>query len=458
MELAQSTAAHPPDTAPTAARQRVVIVGGGFGGLKLAQDLVDDPVDITLVDRRNFHTFQPLLYQVATAMLDPGAIARSLRAILQDHDNVAVRLATVVGVDWERSEVRTAEDDRIPFDVLVLATGAVTSHYGIPGVEEHAFPLKSTDEALRLRSHVLACFEQADADPSLLDEGVLTFVVVGGGPTGVELAGALTELIGRVLRKDFPRVDVERARVVLVEATDHLLGGFGRSSQDNAYQTLRSRGVEVRLGEKVIGASATGVDLGHEVIPTRTLVWTAGVRANPLADALGLAQTAGGRIVVDDDLSVPGRPEVYVIGDLAAGRDADGGLHPQMAGVAQQGAVHVARQLRRRREGLGPTPFEYKNKGIMATIGRNAAVVEVPGGLRFRGRLAWVMWLALHLQRLVGFRNRWEVLSQWAWNYVSYDRTARLMVDAADDLPPRDDGSGSPPRPVPPVPRTRSEV
>ncbi len=427
--------------------QRVVIVGGGFGGLKLAQALADEPVEVTLIDRRNFHTFQPLLYQVASAMLDPGAIARSLRAILQDQDNVVVRLATVVGVDWPRRRVLLAEGDPVPFDTLVLATGAVTSHYGIDGVEEHAFPLKSTDEALKLRSHVLACFEQADADPGLVEQGVLTFVVVGGGPTGVELAGALMELIQRVLRKDFPRVEVDRARVVLVEATDHLLGGFAAASQRNAHETLRSRGVAVRLGEKVIGASATAVDLGHEVIPTRTLIWTAGVRANPLADALGLAQTSGGRIVVDDDLSVPDHPEVYVIGDLAAGRDARGDLHPQMAGVAQQGATHVARQLRRRREGLAPTPFTYKSKGIMATIGRNAAVVEVPGGLRFRGRLAWVMWLALHLQRLVGFRNRWEVLSQWAWNYVSYDRTARLMVDDAEQALARPEGPDPPSRP-----------
>ena len=430
---------------------RVVIVGGGFGGLKLAQELADQPVEVTLVDRRNFHTFQPLLYQVATAMLDPAAIARSLRAIFQDQGNVVVRLATVVGVDWDARVLLTAEGaPPVTFDTLVLATGAVTSDYGITGVEEHAFPLKTTDEALKLRSHVLACFEQADADPGLVEHGILTFVVVGGGPTGVELAGALVELIHRVLRKDFPRVAVDRARVVLVEATDHLLGGFARASQRNADETLRSRGVEVRLGEKVVGVSPTAVDLGHQAIATRTLIWTAGVRANPLADALGLAQASGGRIVVDDDLSVPGHPEVYVIGDLAAGRDTDGQLHPQMAGVAQQGAVHVARQLRRRREGLGPTPFTYRSKGIMATIGRNAAVVEVPGGLRFRGRLAWVMWLALHLQRLVGFRNRWEVLSQWAWNYLSYDRTARLMVDdatralAALDTPEGGDAPGAP--------------
>ena len=441
---------------PTSQRHRVVIVGGGFGGLKLAQALADDPVEIILIDRRNFHTFQPLLYQVATAMLDPGAIARSLRAILQDQDNVVVRLATIVGVDWDTPAVISAEGDTIPFDTLVLATGAVTSDYGIEGVKEHAFPLKSTDEALQLRSHVLACFEQADANPALVDNGILTFVVVGGGPTGVELAGALAELIQRVLRKDFPRVDIGRARVMLVEATDRLLGGFAPKSQDNARQTLGSRGIEVRLGEKVVGASGTAVDLGHEIIPTRTLVWTAGVRANPLADALGLAQTSGGRIVVNDDLSVPDHPDVYVIGDLAAGREPNGELHPQMAGVAQQGAVHVARELRRKREGLAPTPFHYKNKGIMATIGRNAAVVEVPGGLRFRGRLAWVMWLALHLQRLVGFRNRWEVLTQWAWNYISYDRTARLMVDAAEDLPAppspplASPGSGLPDRAQPP--------
>lgn len=414
-------------------RQRVVVVGGGFGGLRMAQALASAPVDVTVVDRRNFHNFQPLLYQVATAMLEPGAIARSLRAILRRQHNAEVRLATVVGVDWDGRAVLTSEGDPIGFDVLVLAAGAVTSDYGIAGVAEHAFPLKSPEEALRLRTHVLERFERADADRTLVDAGELTFVVVGGGPTGVELAGALVELIDRVLRHDFPRVDIDRARVLLVEATDHLIDPFGARSRRNALDTLQERGVEVLLERAVTGVSATCVELGVETVPTATLVWTAGVRANPLADALGLDQTAGGRVVVGDDLGVPGRPGVYVIGDMAAGRDRHGTLHPQMAPVAQQGARHVAGQIERRRSGLPPTPFVYRNRGIMATIGRNAAVAELPNGLRFRGRLAWAMWLALHLQRLVGFRNRFEVLTQWAWNYLTYQRTALLMIDVADD-------------------------
>ncbi len=418
-------------------KERVVIVGGGFGGLRLAQALASQPVGVTVVDRRNFHTFQPLLYQVATAMLEPGSIARSLRAILRRQANAEVRLATVVGVDWANRRVLLDEGEPIAFDTLVLAAGAVTSDYGIDGVAEHAFPLKSPEEALALRTHVLERFERADADPALIDAGELTFVVVGGGPTGVELAGALVELFDRVLRRDYPRLDVDRARVLLVEATDHLIDPFGPRSRQNALDTLGGRGVEILLQRAVTGVSATTVELGAEVIATRTLVWTAGVRANPLADTLGLVQTAGGRIVVDDDLGAPGHPGVYVIGDMAASSGPDGGLNPQMAPVAQQGAVHVADQIERRRQGLPPTSFSYRNRGIMATIGRNAAVAELPNGLRFRGRLAWAMWLALHLQRLVGFRNRFEVFTEWAWNYATFDRSARLMVKVDDQ-----EGSG----------------
>ncbi|MDQ3462846.1 MAG: NAD(P)/FAD-dependent oxidoreductase [Actinomycetota bacterium] len=414
--------------------ERVVIVGGGFGGLRLAQELKDAPVTVTVVDCRNFHTFQPLLYQVATAMLDPGAIARSLRAILRRQANAEVRLGMVTGVDWDAGRVMVAEGEPLPFDVLVLAAGAVTSDYGIAGVAEHAFPLKSPQEALRLRHHVLERFERADADPTLIDTGELTFVVVGGGPTGVELAGALVELIDNVVRKDFPGLDVDRANVVLIEATDHLIDPFHPRSRENARHTLTSRGVEVRLETKVDAVTADAVHLADcQVVPTRCLVWTAGVRANPLADTLGLAQAQGGRIVVEADLSVPGHPQCFVIGDLAASREDDGTLHPQMAPLAQQGADHVAAQLERRRRGLATKPFHYKNKGVMATIGRNAAVAELPNGMRFRGRLAWVMWLALHLQRLVGYRNRFEVLTSWAWNYLTSDRTARLMVGTGDE-------------------------
>lgn len=421
-------------TMPEASLDRVVIVGGGFGGLRLAQVLASAPVKVTLIDRRNFHTFQPLLYQVATAMLDPAAIARSLRAILRRQGNADVRLGTVTGVDWDERRVLFARGEALSFDVLVLAVGAITSDYGIQGVADHALPLKSAEEALQLRHHVLARFERASADPGLVDSGELTFVVVGGGPTGVELAGALIELIDNVMRKDFPELDVDRASVVLIEATDHLIDPFSPRSRQNARDTLTSRGIQVRLGTAVEAVTADEVRLaGGEVVPTRTLVWTAGVRANPLADVLGLAQANGGRIVVEPDLSVPGHPECFVIGDLAASREENGTLHPQMAPLAQQGADHVADQLDRRRRGLATRPFHYKNKGIMATIGRNAAVAELPNGMRFRGRLAWVMWLALHLLQLVGYRNRFEVLSSWAWNYLTADRTARLMVGAHDE-------------------------
>jgi NADH dehydrogenase len=328
----------------------------------------------------------------------------------------------------------------LPYDHLVLAAGAVTATFGIPGVEEYGFGLKNLDDAIRVRSHLLDQFEQAAIRPSLIAEGALNVVIVGGGPTGVELAGAVAELFHKVLAKDFPQLQVSRARVILIEAMNSLLGPFSEPSQRHALEMLRERGVEVLLGRAVARVTPDEVELKDgEVLPARTLMWAAGVRASPLADVLGLEQTRGGRLVVNPDLSVPGRPDVWVIGDLAASTDPEGKLHPQVAPVAIQGARHVAKQIQLAiagdSSGDSRATFKYTDKGSMATIGRGAAVAELPPGLRFQGFLAWLMWLFLHLMTLVGFRNRASVMLDWAWGFFTHDRAARIVVQAP---PPRE--------------------
>jgi NADH:ubiquinone reductase (H+-translocating) len=415
-------------------KPNVVIIGAGFGGMKAATSLKDAPVDVILIDRHNYHTFQPLLYQVATAALDPEEIAHTIRGIFHDQENFHFRLGNVVGVNWEQQEVLMEEGATIPFNYLIVAAGVTTNYFNIPGVEAHSFPLKTVQDALTLRSHVMRQFEMADTNPALIDKGMLNFVVVGGGPTGVEMAGSLLELFDMVLRKDFQHLEVSRARVILVEATDKVLAPFHPSLRENALKTLEKRGVEVMLNEAVVEATAEQVVLkSGKVIPTRTLVWAAGVKSNKLADSLGLEQTKGGRIVVNGDLSVPGKPHVFVVGDMAAGKDEKGELLPQLAQPALQGAAHVVKTIKKRVQGdqSEQPPFRYVNLGTMATIGRSAAVTEFPFkfGPRFTGFIAWLMWLFLHLMYLVGFRNRLNVFINWAWNYFTYDRSARLIFE-----------------------------
>jgi NADH:ubiquinone reductase (H+-translocating) len=410
---------------------RVVVVGGGFAGLNAVKALakIKPPVRVTLLEQHNYHLFQPLLYQLATGVVQPADIAHPVRGIVRRYRRVSVRMGTVSGVDFDAREVLTAEGRRFPYDYLILAAGATTATFGIPGVEEHSFPLKSMPDALVLRAHLLRQFELADNDPAEIDQGALTVVVVGGGPTGVEMAGAIHELFKHVLVHDFPDLDINQARVVLLEATDHLLAPFHPSSRQHALDILQKRGVEVRLGQAMERATPDEVVLKDGgVIRTRTLIWGAGVRAHPLADVLGLEQTRGGRIVVGEDLSVPGRPEVFVVGDLAGAGDGKGGLLPQVAQPAIQEARHAARNLERTLKGEPRTGFEYKDKGIMATIGRNAAVTELPSGAKFQGVLAWYMWLVLHLAYIIGFRSRLAVLVNWIWSYVTYDRHARIIV------------------------------
>lgn len=417
---------------------RVVVVGAGFGGLEVVRGLAGQPVDVTLIDRNNFHTFQPLLYQVATAGLNAADVASVVRGLLQEQRNVRFRQATVTGVDWTARQVVLEDQPPVPFDHLVLAAGATVTHFGTPGAAEHGFALSTLTDAVRLRNHVLAQFEAAAAEQAGTGgrpaDGRLTFVVVGGGPTGVETAGALAELFAMVFRKDYPELDVAHARVVLVEMQEHLLGPFSPASRQHALDTLTSRGVDVRLGTAVEEVGPDRVVLaGGEVVPCRTLVWAAGVQASPLAGRLGLEQGRGGRLVVAPDLQVPGHPGVWAIGDLAAATGRDGAPLPQLAPVAMQAGRHVAHQIRRLAEGRGTEPFRYRDKGTMATIGRRAAVAELPGRIRLRGALAWLAWLGLHLVFLVGTRNRASVLLNWAWSYLTWDRGPRILLRPDED-------------------------
>jgi len=430
-------------------RPRVVIIGAGFGGIGAGRRLADLPVDTTIVDQRNHHVFQPLLYQVATAGLSPADIALPVRGIFQDDPSVDFRWATVEKIDFDGRLVHVDIGAPLAYDYLIIAAGSETRWFGIPGVEEHALAMKTVEDATALRGHVLAQFERAAAEPEEIDEGALTFVIVGGGPTGVELAGAFMELF-QVLDRDFHHVDVSKARVVLVEATDHLLNGFTDKSQRSALDTLRDRGVEVRLGQVVDRVGPGRVHFkGGDVLATNTLVWAAGIEPAPLAAVTGLERGQGGRLVVRRDLRPPGHDNVFVIGDLAGAVDHKGKPYLQMASVALQQGHFAGRQVGRLVRGRRPVKFRYIDYGEMATIGRNAAVAELAFHIRLRGVLGWWAWLLVHLVRLMGFRNRLAVFFNWMWSYVTYDRSARIIVHPEDREPrpaPASD-TGTRPRP-----------
>ena len=434
------------DTGPN--RPHVVVIGAGFGGLAVARRLADRenpaPVDVTVVDRNNFHTFLPLLYQVATAGLNAADVAHSVRAVFQRFDHVDARLGTVTGVDWDARQLLLDGEAPLSFDHIVVACGSSTNYFGVPGAAEHAFPLYSLTDAVRLRNRILEQFEAADQDPSVIDDGALTFVIVGGGPTGVELSGAMAELFDKVLRRDFRQLRIDRARVVLVEMADSLLTPFQRRSRQHAIDALRRRGVDVRLATTVESVAAGHVVLaGGEQVPTQTLIWAAGVKASSLTGRLGVDLGPGGRIVVDDDLSIPGRPGGWAIGDVAHIVPAigahEGEALPQIAPVAMQSGECVARNIAHVLAGEPTERFSYRNKGTMATIGRRSAVTELPHLPPLVGSVAWVAWLFLHLWMLIGFRNRISVLVNWAWNYLTWDRGPRIILRAeSSGLPPPD--------------------
>lgn len=419
----------------------VVVVGAGFGGLRAVASLADTAVEVTLIDARNHHTFQPLLYQVATAGLDVDDICAATRGIVANQANARAMQARLTSVDTDASTIRLDTGEELRFDHLVLAFGAVTADFGVPGVQQFAFGLKSAADARRLRNHVLTCFEQAERESDATRRRVLTtIVIVGGGPTGVEMAGGFAELFDRVLRRDFPRVDLDKAQVILVEGAPHVLGSFSDRLRTKALDRLRQFGVDVRLETTVDAVDAAAVRLSDgTIVDSATVVWAAGVRGNPLGAELGFQTDRAGRIVVDDRLQVPGHDHIYVIGDLAV--DPREPL-PQVAPVAIQGGQYVGQLIDASVKGDEySTPFAYSDKGSMATIGRSAAIVELPSGAQLSGFLGWVAWLGLHLIMLIGFRSRAQVLVNWAWNFLTYDRGSRSIVEL--DEPPGDQPRGA---------------
>jgi NADH dehydrogenase len=416
--------------------ERVVVVGCGFAGLAAARQLADHPVDVTLIDHHNFHTFQPLLYQVATAGLDPADVAYPVRTIVRRHPNVVFRHGRVASVDLGARQVVLSDGSVVAYDHLIVGSGATAGFFGITGAAEHACPLYSLGDARRLRDIVLTALEAADAHPEKFDGGAPTFIVIGGGATGVETSGALVELLEVSIRQDRLRIDPRRSRVVLLDAGDRLLAGFSDALGRYAAETLRSRRVVVRLDQPVEEVTPTGVRLaGGEWIEAAAVVWAGGVTVDgTLAGGLTVDHGRGGRVAVEADLSVGGHPEVFVVGDAAAVPWGSGRPDPcpQLAQVAIQSGAHAARQILRRQTGQPTRPFRYKDKGMMATIGRGAAVVELPRGLVMRGFLGWLAWLGLHIVYLIGFRNRLIVLVNWWWRYVSWPGGPRL-IDADID-------------------------
>ena len=410
----------------TSQRPHVVIVGGGFAGLRAARALRRAPVDVTLLDRRNHHVFQPLLYQVATAGLAAPEIAAPLRRILRRQSNATVLMAEVVSVDLSRRVVVLA-DGEVPYDYLILATGATHSYFGHDAWARHAPGLKSIEDALEIRRRLFVAFERAEREADAAARNVwLTFLVVGGGPTGVELAGTLAEIARHTLAREFRRIDPSQARVVLVEGADRVLPPYPPGLSQRARQQLEGLGVEVRTSALVTGVDEGGVWLGAERLAARTVLWAAGVAASPLGRSLGAAVDRVGRVKVEKDLTLAGRPEVFVVGDLAV-VEQEGRPVPGVAPAAMQMGRHAGRNIRRSLAGQPLLPFRYIDKGSLATIGRRAAVADF-GRVRLWGFPAWMAWLGIHIFFLIGFRNRLVVLLDWAMAYVSYQRSARLIL------------------------------
>ncbi|HWC74501.1 MAG TPA: NAD(P)/FAD-dependent oxidoreductase [Gemmatimonadales bacterium] len=405
----------------------VVVVGAGFGGLRVTHALRRAPVQVVLVDRNNYHLFQPLLYQVATAGLEPEEIAKPVRSILRGQKNFDFRLLDVTRVDFTARRLETS-DGPITYDFLVLAPGGETNFFGLESIRRHGMGLKGIPDAIAIRNHVLTCFERAMLEPDPdKRRALLTFIVVGGGPTGVEMAGALSELIRLVLVKDYPRLNIKDVRILLLEATDKLLPALPERLREAAGKTLWRKYVEVRFGATVGDFDGSEARLkSGEIIPAQTLIWAAGVRAAPLTATLGVGASRQGRIPVEPTLQLANHPEVFIIGD-AAYQEQDSEPLPMVAPVAIQMGESVARNIVRQLRGQPLLPFRYRDQGTLATIGRNAAVAYVYG-LKLSGFPAWVMWLVVHIIQLIGFRNKLFVLLNWAWDYFFYERAARLIT------------------------------
>jgi len=405
----------------------VVIVGGGFGGLNAARAFAGADVSVTLLDRHNYHLFQPLLYQVATASLSPGDVASPIRWILRHQKNVEVLLANVRAIDPAAREVLIDDGDPVPFDYLVLAAGAAHAYFGHPEWAARAPGLKTLDDALEMRRRVLLAFEAAEREADAAKQRrLLTFVIVGAGPTGVELAGALAEIARQSLRKDFRRIHPESARIVLLEGGPFVLAPFAEPLRQAARRSLEKLGVEVRTGSVVTGVDDDGVTIGAERISAGTVLWAAGVAASPIAQSLGVPLDRAGRVTPADTLALPAYPNIFIVGDLCVFVQ-DGKPLPGVAQVAMQQGTRAGQNILRAVAGQPLEPFHYKDYGIMATIGRGAAVGDI-FGLKISGFFAWLFWIFLHIFWLIGFRNRFVVMTEWAWAYFSLQRRVRLIT------------------------------
>ena len=422
---------------------RAVIIGAGFAGLSAAHSLARSDVEVTLVDQRNFHTFLPLLYEVATAGLDPADIAYPVRATVGHAPNIRFRLGTVSDIDTERREIcfggssgmhvpgsSECEDD-LPYDSLIVATGVLANFFGVPGAAEYALPLYTLQDARDLRDHILLRLEEADERPDDVSDGTLTFAIVGGGPTGVEVAGAIAELLDMAARRDGYRFDRSAARIVIVDGVDHVLTPFKGSAQRYAQETLEDRSIELRLGQFVAQVTPDSIKLADgTVLATKTVIWAGGVTVEgTAASTIGAPATRSGQLIVDSNLEVEGRSGVFAVGDAASIPLAPGSDKrcPQLAQVAIQSGRHAGKQVRALAAGAPMTPFRYRDKGIMATIGRRAAIAQLRGGLVLRGTLGWLAWFGLHLLYLIGFRNKLTVLINWSWRYLNWPSGPRVI-------------------------------
>ncbi|MGE5596568.1 MAG: NAD(P)/FAD-dependent oxidoreductase, partial [Hyphomicrobiales bacterium] len=430
-------------------RPHVLIIGAGFGGLEAAKKLANRPVRVTIVDANNYHLFTPLLYQVASSLLNPSDIARPVRSIFGKKRNIRFRQAKVESIDLERRAVRMSDGAELDYDYLVIAAGSTTNYFGNEAIEERALGLKDLPEAMELRNHILRCLEIASL-PSVTDKAPwLTFLVVGGGPTGVEYAGALSELVRQVLPNEYPELANETIRILLVEGVDEVLPPFPRDLGHEAHRELERKGVEVRTGVRVSGLSGEAATLSDgTVIPAHTLVWAAGVRPNDLAAGLNVPRSRSGRIEVDEFLRVRGQERVFAIGDIAS-FEQDGREVPMLSAPAMQQGRRAARNILHAAASEPLEPFRYRDKGSMATIGKNAAVAAI-GRFHLTGFIGWVTWLLVHLYYIIGFRNRIAVLMSWGWNYIRSDRPVRIIARAQDrDLAEFSISSAEPKTPVP---------
>ena len=428
-----TTAMPDPKSAPKSTH-RVVIVGAGFGGLECALRLKGAPVKITLVDRRNHHLFQPLLYQVATASLATSEIAWPIRHLMRDRSDITTLFATVSGVDADNKRVLLDDGDTLPYDTLVLATGARHAYFGHDEWEPFAPGLKTLEDATTLRRRILVAFERAERESDTEKRAaLLTFVIVGAGPTGVELAGTIAELAQDTLPPDFRNIDTHQARVVLIEAGPRVLAGFADDLSAYAQASLESTGVEVVLGQAVTECSADGVVYGGKHLQARTLIWAAGVRASPAAEWLHAAADRAGRLEVKPDLSVPDHPDIFAVGDTVTIADQKGNPVPGIAPAAKQQGSHVAASIRARLRGETPAPFRYSHAGSLAQIGKRKAVIDF-GAIKLRGTIAWWIWGIAHIYFLIGLRNRLSVAISWLWVYARDQRAARLITQGSSKV------------------------